>query len=495
MCIVVGPQRITPLGASLCVLALFDYIWVLTKANKTMDIKEILSLSPTDAIRELSKKAVKITPWADIEKEYDPKKHAVLDKSKYPDIVTEAGKAEAVTRVVVPFQKLAVNRISELCFATPYRRSYQADSDGHKEAMKVLERIIRKCRIDSLNRMRSKKYFACCEVATIWNAVEKENTTYGFKSSLRLRQRTFSPMDGHKLYPLFDDYGDMIAFSVEYTSNGVRYFETLTDERRIVWRNDGREWEVESDEVHTIGKIPVVYMYRGAKFWEDSSSNVDEIEFSLSRNGNYLRRNSKPLLAVMSDKEEGGFDEEEELQEYEKDSNSEFRSIFALPKGSSMNYVTWDGAPDALKFHYQTLRSLFFDSLQLPDWSHSEMKSTPMSGESRKQLNIDGKLKVLDEAGELELFLSRELSVLSSFASIMRPDLAEAFASLDVDVEIVPYEITDEKDTISNVSQAKSSGLISQREAIAFLAWSSDPDKTLEEIREEEAYNAGEQSI
>ena len=302
-------------------------------------------------------------------------------------------------------------------------------------------------------------------------------------------------MDGHKLYPLFDAYGDMIAFSVEYTSSGVRYFETLTDERRVVWRNDGREWEVESDEVHTIGKIPVVYMYRGAKFWEDSSSNVDEIEFSLSRNGNYLRRNSKPLLAVMSDKEDGGFDEEEESQEYEKDSNSEFRSIFALPKGSSMNYVTWDGAPDALKFHYQTLRSLFFDSLQLPDWSHSEMKSTPMSGESRKQLNIDGKLKVLDEAGELELFLSRELSVLASFAAIMRPDLAEAFASLDVDVEIVPYEITDEKDTISNVSQAKSSGLISQREAIAILAWSSDPDKTLEEIREEEAYNAGEQSI
>ena len=93
MCIVVGPQRSDPLGASLCVLALFDYIWVLTKANKTMDIEEILSLSPTDAIRELSKKAVKITPWADIEKEHDPKKHAVLDKSKYPDIVTEAGKA------------------------------------------------------------------------------------------------------------------------------------------------------------------------------------------------------------------------------------------------------------------------------------------------------------------------------------------------------------------------------------------------------------------
>lgn len=471
-----------------------------------MEIEEILGLSPEEAIKELSKKAIKITPWAEIEKEYDPRKHAVLDKAKYPDVPTESGRIEEVTRVVVPFQKLAVNRISELCFATPCRRTYQVDDDKQKEAVKVLERIVRKCRIDSLNRLRSKKYFASCEVATIWNAVQKENLTYGFPSSLRLRQRTFSPKDGHKLYPLFDAYGDMVAFSVEYTANGVKYFETLTDKRRIVYVNNDKSWQVESDEAHTIGKIPVVYMYREAKFWEDSSSNVDEIEFSLSRNGNYLRRNAKPLLAVISDKaeeddswsmedSEGGKGGSGEDWVYEKDSNTEFRSIIDLPKGSSMQYVTWDGAPESLKFHYQTLRSLFFDSLQLPDWSHSEMKSTPMSGESRKQLNIDGKLKVLDEAGELELFLSRELSILSAFASIMRPELADAFASLDVEVEIVPYEITDDKDTIGNISQAKASGLISHREAIAMLNWTGDPDKTLEEVREDEAHNAGEQSF
>ena len=161
-------------------------------SNETMEIEEILRLSPEEAIKELSKKAIKITPWAEIEKEYDPRKHAVLDKAKYPDVPTESGRIEEVTRVVVPFQKLAVNRISELCFATPCRRTYQVDDDKQKEAVKVLERIVRKCRIDSLNRLRSKKYFASCEVATIWNAVQKDNLTYGFPSKLRLRQRTFS---------------------------------------------------------------------------------------------------------------------------------------------------------------------------------------------------------------------------------------------------------------------------------------------------------------
>lgn len=458
-----------------------------------MDIVDILSLPASDAVAELRKKKIKTPDWEELEKAYNPKKHPILDKSKYPDIVTESGKPEAVTRVVVPFQRVAVKRTAELCFAIPVARSYTAETESEKEASKLIERLYRTLRINSLNLARARKLFASCEVATIWHAVPKPTSAYGFQSPVTLRQRTFSPMDGHKIYPLFDAFGDLIALSVEYTSERVTYFETLTDAERVVFRSAGGGWEIEERQAHGLGKIPGVYIYRDQPAWEDSSSNVEEMEWALSRNGNYLRRNAKPLLAVMHDKEAEDFDAPDDA--YEKDSNQEFRSIFELPKGSSMEYVTWDGAPEALRFHYQTLRSLFFDSLQLPDWSHSEMKSTPMSGESRKQLYIDAKLKVVDESGELSLFLLREISVLRSFAAVLRPDLAEALSSIGVEVEIQPYEISDDKDTIANLSQAKAAGLVSQREAIETLGWSPDPDKTLSEIRDELAYDAGEHSI
>lgn len=455
------------------------------------NIAEILELPAGDAVEALKRKDIIVPPWEELKKAYDPREHAVLSKSKYPDIITEANKEEKVTRVVLPFQKLAALRTAELCFATPVARSYTADDDKQKEAAKLIERLYNALRIDALNRTRGRKYFSCCEVATIWHAVEKPTTAYGFNSIVTLRQRTFSPMDGHQIFPLFDAFGDLVALSVQYSSGSAIYLETLTYRERIIYTADGNEWRMESRAPHGLDKIPAVYIYRPAPAWEDMSSNVDEMEFSLSRNGNYLRRNAKPLLAVIHDKE---VEEEEEEGVYEKDGDSEFRSIFELPKGSSMQYVTWDGAPESLKFHYQTLRSTFFDSLQLPDWSHSEMKSTPMSGESRKQLYIDAKLKVLDEAGELEVFLLRELSVLRSFASVMRPDLADALMSIVPKVEIQPFEISDEKDTIQNIAQALSAGLISQRDGIAFLNWTSDPDRTLDDIREERKYEASEAS-
>ena len=100
-----------------------------------------------------------------------------------------------------------------------------------------------------------------------------------------------------------------------------------------------------------------------------------------------------------------------------------------------------------------------------------------------------------DEAGALEVFALREISVLRSFAAILRPDLAEALEEMSVRVRVQPFELGDEKETIQNLSQARAAGLVSQREAIAYLGWTSDPDATLEALREEAAFSAGEQTL
>jgi len=71
---------------------------------------------------------------------------------------------------------------------------------------------------------------------------------------------------------------------------------------------------------------------------------------------------------------------------------------------------------------------------------------------------------------------------------------AEALMSIVPKVEIQPFEISDEKDTIQNIAQALSAGLISQRDGIAFLNWTSDPDRTLDDISEERKYEASEAS-
>ena len=102
--------------------------------------------------------------------------------------------------------------------------------------------------------------------------------------------------------------------------------------------NANGEWEIIEDEEITLLKIPAVYMYRSTPIWEDTSKIVYEMEWALSRNGNYLRKNSKPLFVVSADDDVsfGG----------EKSSIKEFRAVLHLPKEATASYVTWTQAVD-----------------------------------------------------------------------------------------------------------------------------------------------------
>lgn len=461
------------------------------------DIKDIIrpDRQPSDIITELKDKSIIVPPWKGAKGlvcEYDPKKHPVMNKALYPDIVEEDGSIDYVTRITYNLQHLAVKRMTELCCGIPVKRVFSPENDQQKEVASYLEKIFLRNRIDSLNVERLTMLFAGCEVLTLWYGIDQPTNVYGFNSPIKLRCRNFSPMQGDSLYPLFDEYGDMIAMSVGYTrkvgGKTTSFFDTYTAEKHYKWSdNGGGGYElIEEDDIHVIGKIPGVYMYRPTPIWEDTSKIVYEMEWAVSRNGNYLRKNSKPLFCVFAD--------EEIAYGQEGNENKEFKTILQYPKGSAAGYVTWAQAVENLKFHITELRQSFFTQLQLPDWSYESMKSTPMSGESRKQLFIDAQLKVKDESGRLLEFFDREVNVAKAFLKVaLGGSYSEAIDALPVENLITPFTISEEKDTINNLLAANGNKpIISQRESIEQLGWSDDVDKTLQEINEEGALDAFE---
>ena len=456
--------------------------------NKERPVNEIIA--------DLKYKAIQVPSWGGCGSrkglcaEYDPRLHPVMNKALYPDIVEEDGIVDYVTRVTYNYQKLAVNRMTELCCGVPVKRTYAPENERQKEVSTYLEKIFQRNHIDSVNVERLRMLFAGCEVLTLWYAVEQPNNIYGFRSLIKLRCHNYTPMQGDSLYPLFDETGDMIALSIGYKrkvdKRTVTYFDTYTADAHYKWEdNGGGGWTLtEEDDIRQIGKIPAVYMYRPTPIWEDTSNMVYEMEWAVSRNGNYLRKNSKPLFVVFADEEinYGG----------EGNENAEFKSVLQYPKGSTAGYVTWAQAVENLKFHIAELRQSFFTQLQLPDWSYESMKSTPMSGESRKQLFIDAQLKVKDESGRLIEFFDREVNVVKAFLVLaLGEQYAADIEALPVENVITPYTITEEKDTITNLMTANGNKpIISQREAIEQLGWSNDPDQTLREITEESTLDA-----
>lgn len=450
-----------------------------------MTIEEILQSggSAEQIISALKDKSINVPVWGGTKgllQEFDPRKHPVMNKAIYPDEVTAEG-VQPVTRITCDLQRLATKRMTELCCGIPVKRVYKPENDRQKEIAQYLEAIYDRNRIDSVNTERLNMLFAGCEVMTLWFAVESPNNQYGFNSRLKLRCRNFSPMLGDDLYPLFDEYGDMIAMSVGYSRKvgrkTIRYFDTYTATKHIKWSDANGQWqEVENEDI-TLLKIPCIYAWRPMPIWEDTSKTVYEIEWSLSRNGNYLRENSKPLFVVFADEAINYGDE--------KSPNREFRSIMQYPKGSTAQYITWQQAVENLKFYVEQLRSMFFTQLQLPDWSYEKMSQQALSGESRKQMFIDAQLKVKDESGRLIEFFDREMNVIKAFLKIMLGDAYTAdIDSLKVDMVITPFTITDEKDTITNLITANGGEpIISQRESIEMYGHSDDVDKTLQEIQ------------
>ncbi len=457
-----------------------------------MTIQEIIALqerNPNQIVADLKAKSVIIPAWGGrngLQREYDPRRHPVMSRALYPDILQSDGTIDRVTRITYDLQRLAVKRMSELCNGIPVKRVYRPENDRQKEIASAMERIYQRNRINSLNTERCTMLFAGCEVMTLWYAIEGHNSVYGFDSPLKLRCRNFSPMLGDELYPLFDEFGDMIAMSVGYSrkvgGTTKSYFDTYTQDSHFKWSNENNGiWELVEQEQYTVGKIPAIYMYRPTPIWEDTSKIVFEMEWAMSRNGNYLRKNSKPLFVVFADEQIAYGDEKSE--------NEEARAVMQYPQGSSANYVTWSQAIENLKFYITELRQSFFTQLQLPDWSYESMKSNPMSGESRKQLFIDAQLKVKDEAGRLVEFYDREVNVVKQFLKLaMGQQYANDIDALSVENVITPFTITDEADTITNLLNANGNKpIISQREAIEMYGASADVDKTLAEIQEESA--------
>ena len=78
-------------------------------------------------------------------------------------------------RIHVALEQLATKRMTEFMFAIPVRRVYtNAEDDRKKEIVKAIESIYKYARLETENLKRSIKYFASCEIFTLWYTVPKD---------------------------------------------------------------------------------------------------------------------------------------------------------------------------------------------------------------------------------------------------------------------------------------------------------------------------------
>lgn len=448
--------------------------------------------SASERIQHLREKTVTIPEWEVLLKDYDPTKHDVVnDKVKLRDRQMDNGSFETSSRIYIGLEKLLVSRMVDFTFAIPVKRIYHntdgddEPSDKRKKIAEAIERIYKYARIDSENIKRGHAYYASCEYCTVWYTVPQKNTLYGFPCNYKLKCRTYSPMDGAKLFPLFDEYGDMVAMSFEWrqkTANDyVTYFETYTADRHVKWKQNGGDWEeVEFENgisimPNALGKIPAIYSYRPQPVYKGLTLLRSEIEYALSRNSNIIAYNSAPIVKIV-----GGIEGEEHK-------NSGYR-FFRVQNGGDVSYVSWDQGIESFKYQIEQMLRLYFMQAQMPDISAERMMSLGNIGfDARQTILMDAHLKIGEESGSWIEAFEREANVIKAFLKLMNTDYASEIDNVEIEHAITPFIQNDEKAEIQKWSAAcGGKAVMSQLEAIKNLGISDNPKETLTQIQNEE---------
>lgn len=467
-----------------------------------MDIKEIFDSANSidQKINALKERTVFVPSWSTLLNIYEPSFHEVLTDTIG---LKDKKNGEKSARISIGLEKLLVNRYCQFTFAINVKRQYAtAQNETQQKIQNTIEKIYDNAHINTANFKRGTAYYAACEFFTIWYTVKQENDIYGFHSRYKLKCKTFSPMDGVHLYPIIDEYDDMIAMSFEYDkkindTKTITIFETYTADRHYVWKKDnqGNNWEettaqvmddgtIESGEEIVINKIPGIYMFRPQPVYVGLKDIRKELEYSVSRNSNVIAYNAAPIIKV-----KGGIVGTERKGEEQR--------VWRVENDGDISYVSWNQAQEAYNNQNSMLLKLYWMLGQMPDISFDNMKGLGNIGyDARQTLLTDARLKVNEESGAWKEGFEREFNVIKAFLKQMNASWSNEIDNVTCDHIITPYVPEDENNDI-NIRMKANGGkpVESQLESISKLGKSKDPQGTLDQIRKEQAAEALAQQV
>lgn len=464
-----------------------------------MKIQDIAPKAQTAAELITVLKRRKDTPDIDkYKKQMDPMQHKIqsrLTSDDWPDKQVKDAEGNykythRVTRISVAMQKLIVKRSTSFTFGNDPVLTCETENDQESLVFKAVKRIHDDAKCFAINRQVMRAVCSYKEAAECWFSVEKPGfTKYGFKTDRKLRVQVFSADKGDTLYPKFDRTGDMIAFSRGYQVTNdddktIEYFETYTDEEKVVWSQNGSVWTEESREDNPIGMIPIVYARQQEVEWADVQTEIERLESLLSQFAETNRYFSAPKIVING-----------KVVGWAK-AGTVGEVLEMTGENAEAKYLTWDQAPEAVKLEIESLFNIIYSVTQTPDISFNNVKGIgALSGIALKLMFLDAHLKVMDKKEIYIPYLQRRISINCGYIGQLNTVLKKAADSVSIMPEITPYMIIDElaeAQTLTMLTGSKP--VLSQKTAIGKTDMVDDTDAEYNQLQEE-AKQAQERSV
>jgi len=472
-----------------------------------MTLEEIYALPVTNRIAELKRRKTALPNASELNKDWDEKQHEVFDlevRKKRKVMVEEEetddrGKVTKparyeqvdVNRIALPLEQDIVNIHTAFTVGIEPTLKPKTEDENTKSIVEIIRSIYRQNKIKFVNKRAVRSWLSEQEVAEYWYTQEDStwwrkvlNTIISLTGTTttptyKLKVAVWSPFRGDKLYPYFDEYGDLIAFSREYTvkdndgMNEVTKLMTIDHQKVTIFNS--LQNTIEREFPHNFKKLPVIYMYRPNAFCEKIKPIRKRLETLLSNFADCLDFNFFPKLAA-----KGAIE-----NVIGRNTGSE---VIVLENGAEIAYLTWQQSPDMAKLEFENLTERAYSLTNTPRISFENLKGAGagFSGVSFRYAFMGTHMAVSNHAEDVEEYLQRRVNFMISAIGTIYPKLADASKQAEIMTEIVPYMIDNQSDNIKSAVAAVQGGIASKETGILLAGLTDKLAEELELIKEDE---------
>ena len=390
-----------------------------------------------------------------------------------------------VAKLPIPFQRKIVTSAASFLFGSPV-------SITSSEDIEPINDLWDECKMDTLLLRFAEKVKSETEAAIVFYPVKKND-------EINIKARVLSSENG-SLHPVFDAYGDMIAFGWRYKGKEdgkeVEFLHLFTDEKSYVFKKKDK-WEEDSElsEVNLIGKIPIVYLSQKKPEWWMVKELIDRYEMNLSKFADTNDYFSSPAYKVKG--RAGQVPRKDDTGKLIKLDIVETEKGNVIP--ADLDVISWDRAPEALELEFKLEEKLIYGLTDTVDWAHlREQGLGNISGVALQLMFFGSILKARWDEGDYKEAISRCLSILKAIAtSSLSKTMSEAGAK-EVKFKIrftsvLPQNLKETIDVLQTATGGK--GVISQETAVGNNPLVENSKEEFEKIKNEskaDAFNLAE---
>lgn len=342
--------------------------------------------------------------------------------------------------------------------------------------------------------------------------IGKETLAYGQSAELLYIKKgsvkyQFLSARSNKLYPLFDEKGDMDAFIRAYNMNEytddhklviVTYYEVYTEKEMFKFKKQGNEYEqvtIETEDGKNVPilkyeKIPIVYYYMETPLAWTVKGLLDRLNTIKSVHGDtndyfafpYLLLKGEP---VTEDAEDGNKDKSKPVKQAQNVFHLATMNEAGEKVEADASFLVWSTKPESAIYEMESLQQDALYITSTPNLSFDNLKGlSAVSGVALELMFTDAIAQSLSQKN-LFFSLSRRINIHKQLLTEITS--GKDFTKLKINIEFLSPIPKNFKELIDNLVNASMSGIMSKETAIGINPYVPNNEIEKDLIKEEAA--------